>query len=148
MSPHQLAEMLKTEALIPEQIDTIGDYYFDKYFSFDEFDSPERPGTGDLMDDDFLSRIAMARHIADTPFIITSGYRTKERNKMVGGVPNSSHLNGTAVDIACGNSRLRFRILESLLTVGLNRIGIGNTFIHVDADPDKSGDVIWTYPNK
>ena len=28
---------------------------------------------------------------------------------------------------------------------GIDRIGIGNTFIHVDIDDSKSSDVIWTY---
>jgi len=32
-----------------------------------------------------------------------------------------------------------------LLEVGFTRIGIGNTFIHVDIDKDKSQNVIWTY---
>jgi hypothetical protein len=30
---------------------------------------------------------------------------------------------------------------------GIDRIGIGDTFIHIDIDEDKSPDVIWTYGN-
>jgi hypothetical protein len=29
--------------------------------------------------------------------------------------------------------------------VGFNRIGVANTFIHVDNDPSLPEDVIWTY---
>ena len=35
--------------------------------------------------------------------------------------------------------------MKSLMKVGFNRIGVGNTFIHVDIDPEKPIDVIWTY---
>jgi len=37
----------------------------------------------------------------DNPIIITSGYRSPEVNKAVGGSPTSNHLTGCAVDIRC-----------------------------------------------
>jgi uncharacterized protein YcbK (DUF882 family) len=37
----------------------------------------------------------------DEPIIITSGYRSPEVNKAVGGSPTSNHLTGCAVDIRC-----------------------------------------------
>ena len=97
------------------------------------------------MDVDFLARLDEAREYANIPFIINSAYRTKEHNARIGGVPNSSHLKGLAVDIKAKDSRTRFLILEALLSVGFSRIGIANTFIHVDSDIDKSLNVIWTY---
>ena len=65
--------------------------------------------------------------------------------KSVGGTPNSSHLIGWAADISATSSNRRFLIVQALMEVGFNRIGIGDTFVHVDCDPDKVGNVIWLY---
>ena len=64
---------------------------------------------------------------------------------MVGGTKTSSHLKGYAIDVSCDNSADRFRLIEVLMLVGFNRLGIAKTFIHVDNDPDKSKNVIWVY---
>jgi len=82
-------------------------------------------------------------HIVD--LTITSGYRCKKHNAEVGGSPTSSHLKGLAVDLAAPNSRTRYSILEWCFELCLGRIGIGKTFIHIDKDPDKPGDVLWLY---
>jgi len=97
------------------------------------------------MDLDFLSKLDEAREIANIPFKINSAYRSKEHNANIGGKPNSSHLKGLAVDISVTDSRSRFIVLEALIKVGFNRIGIADTFIHVDDDKDKSDRVVWTY---
>ena len=60
-----------------------------KYFTLDEFDCPSHEGSGVNMDSSFLAKLEEAREIAGIPFRITSGYRTKEHNTYVGGVPNS-----------------------------------------------------------
>jgi len=116
-----------------------------KYFTLEEFDSPDLPNSGVNMDSDFLTMLDKAREIAGIPFKINSGYRTKERNQKANGKKDSSHLIGKASDIACSGSRERWIILDSLIQVGFNRIGIADTFIHVDSDESKSPNVIWTY---
>ena len=116
-----------------------------KYFNIEEFDSPDEPGSGQYMDDEFLEMLDNARHLAGIPFIINSGYRTKAANRDAGGLRNSAHLDGFAADIRCNASRERMYIVGALLEAGFNRIGIGNGFIHVDNDPTKPEDVIWTY---
>ena len=100
------------------------------------------------MNQEFLHNLDRARELAGIPFVITSSYRTPEKNKEVGGSENSSHLKGLAVDIRVRSSSERHTILGSLICVGFNRIGIGQNFIHVDQDPDKASNVIWTYKNK
>ena len=120
-----------------------------QYFSYDEFDSPLQEGSGQLMSNELISMLDHARDLAGVEFKITSGYRIEadiDRLKKAGYKVSSksSHLKGLAADIACNNST-RYNILESLLKVGFNRIGIGSTFIHVDIDPDKPPFTIWTY---
>ena len=113
-----------------------------KYFKLSEFD--DAPGTGKNMKKEFLTKLDKARAIADVPFKITSGYRSKETNKRVGGVSTSSHLKGLAADISCKDSSTRQKIVNALIQVGFTRIGIADTFIHCDTDKDKQ-DAIWLY---
>ena len=54
-------------------------------------------------------------------------------------------MQGLAADIACGTSRERMEIITALLTVGFDRIGIGDGFVHVDCDVERDEAVIWTY---
>tara|TARA_R110002033_G_scaffold6493_2_gene25356 strand:+ start:93 stop:452 length:360 start_codon:yes stop_codon:yes gene_type:complete len=115
------------------------------YFSLSEFDSPDLPNSGVNMDQRFLTQLEQAREYAGIPFRITSGYRTELRNEQVGGVSNSSHIRGCASDISCGSSSDKFTIVQALLDAGFNRIGIASNFIHVDNDPGKPANVIWTY---
>ena len=116
-----------------------------KYFKLSEFDSPDMVGSGEAMDREFLSKLDQARSLCDIPFKITSGYRSEAHNKKVGGVSGSSHTKGLAADISCANSAQRHIIVTALLKVGLNRIGIADSFIHVDIDPSKVANVIWIY---
>lgn len=116
-----------------------------KYFKTDEFDSPDLPGSGQLMQEEFLMKLDKAREIAGISFKINSGIRTVSHNAKVGGKSKSAHLTGYAADIAVNGSRSRFIILEALISAGFNRIGIANSFIHVDCHPDLDEDVVWMY---
>ena len=110
-----------------------------------EFDSPDEEGSGNKMKPSFIQKLKEARDLAAVPFIINSGYRSKAHNRKVGGVESSSHLEGWAADIACTNSRHRAKILNAAIQVGFNRIGIANSFIHLDIDPNKPREVFWLY---
>lgn len=116
-----------------------------KNFNSNEFDSPDKPSTGMLMDKKFIETLQKARDIANTPFIITSGYRTIEHNKKVGGVSNSSHLKGKACDIKIKDDQHRHQILRGLILAGFRRIGIAKTYIHVDTDENKNQNRVWMY---
>ena len=121
-----------------------------RYFNYTEFDSPDELGSGKNMSPKILEMLDIAREKYDKPIKITSGYRTQAYNENLKArgykaSKNSSHLKGLAVDIHCNNSKDRFVLVDILLDVGFNRIGIANTFIHVDIDEDKPTHLIWTY---
>ena len=116
-----------------------------KYFKLEEFDSSDEPGSGAKMHKEILHMLDAVRKEYGKPIKINSGYRTEARNKKIGGVPNSSHLKGLAVDISCKNSKDRFALVNLLLKAGFKRIGIAGSFIHVDIDKNKSQNVIWGY---
>jgi|TARA_R110002033_G_scaffold124274_2_gene166374 zinc D-Ala-D-Ala carboxypeptidase len=116
-----------------------------RYFKLEEFDSPDEPGSGSNMHEEILHMLDVVRKKYGKPIKINSGYRTVDRNKKIGGVKNSSHLKGLAVDISCKESKDRFILLNLLIEVGFRRIGIAKSFIHVDIDKNKSQDVAWGY---
>jgi uncharacterized protein YcbK (DUF882 family) len=96
------------------------------------------------MNKDFLFVLDEAREFAGIPFVINSAYRSPEHPLSIKN-PSSSHIKGLAVDIKATDSNTRFKIVKALVTVGFTRIGIADTFIHVDLDLDKTQNVIWTY---
>ena len=122
-----------------------------KYFDISEFDSPDLPSSGINMDSGFLQLLDECRETAGIPFKITSGYRTKEYNQSLKdrgykASKNSAHLKGFAVDIAATDSVTRHKIISAALSVGINRIGVAKTFVHLDTDPEKPAqNCIWTY---
>lgn len=116
-----------------------------KYFKLSEFDSPDILGSGKNMNEEFLYMLDAARKVYGKPMRVNSGYRSEAHNKKVGGVSSSSHLKGLAADISCKNSNERFEMLQAFIKAGFKRIGVADSFIHVDNDKDKSQNVIWTY---
>lgn len=98
---------------------------------------------GLVVDEAFLERLNKARAIAHTPFRINSGYRCPTHNVAVGS-KSRNHVSGRAADIACTHGALRLRIILALLEVGFRRIGVGQTYVHVDDMPDMPHS-IWVY---
>ena len=96
------------------------------------------------MSKEFLFVLDEAREFAEIPFIINSAYRSPNHPLSIKN-PTSSHIKGLAVDIKATDSKTRFKIVKALIEVGFTRIGIADTFIHVDLDLDKTQEVIWTY---
>ena len=119
------------------------------HFKYSEFDSPDRLGSGSNMDKYFLQKLDSARGKDTVPYVITSGFRTKEYNQDLirrgfPASPNSSHLKGLAADISANTPEKRKRIVKALLAAGFLRIGIAGTFIHVDLDESKH-QTFWKY---
>ena len=80
------------------------------------------------------------------PFNINSGLRTKEENdKLKDSASDSAHLSGLAVDISIKDSIKRYKLVQVALNNGINRLGIADTFIHIDISPTHPKNVIWLY---
>lgn len=117
------------------------------YFTYEEFDQPGIPGSGkEKMDTRLIMILDNMRHRSQIPYKINSGFRTEAYNKKIGGVKNSSHIKGKAADISAADSKTKFSIIEAALHFGIQRIGVGTNFIHIDIDDkDKTAKVCWTY---
>jgi zinc D-Ala-D-Ala carboxypeptidase len=116
-----------------------------RWFHPSEFDDPTSPGSGMAMRIEIMWRLDTIRWMIGQPLTITSGFRTEAHNDEVGGVDGSSHTAGFAVDVACRTSQLRYAILRAAQNVGISRVGIARTFIHLDCDPSKPKEVAWLY---
>ena len=55
-----------------------------------------------------------ARDELKAPIKITSGFRTKEINEIIGGAKNSQHCNGQAADLVCYDNKKLFLILQDM----------------------------------
>lgn len=100
-------------------------------------------GTFDDMNPKLLKMLDELRGKAGIPIVLSSAFRCSKHNKKVGGVTNSSHVKGMAVDMKCYDGRTRFKILKAAFEVGFRRIEPKSTWIHVDVDPDKTQDTVF-----
>jgi ribosomal protein L13E len=93
---------------------------------------------------ELVAMLEKAREIAGIPFVITSGFRTTEKNESVGGVKDSSHTQGLAVDLRARNSNEHFIITKALMEAGFTRISkMYKTHIHADIDNTKPQNVLF-----
>lgn len=93
---------------------------------------------------EFVSLLDKARDISGIPFIITSGYRDAQHNENVGGVKDSAHTFGLAVDLRVKDGVSGGKILIALIKVGLNRFGFyKDGHIHIDYDLTKPNPCYW-----
>jgi uncharacterized protein YcbK (DUF882 family) len=96
------------------------------------------------LDQEFVALLDRARGMAGVPFIITSGLRSPDQNKNIGGVEDSAHLFGLAVDLLCRDDLSRFKIVKALISLGVSRIGIySDGHIHCDVSTTLPQGVMW-----
>ncbi len=97
--------------------------------------------------DDMVLLLQQLREDVDFPIRLSSAYRCPSWNQKVGGHPNSSHMEGLAVDILCSGEKA-LAIVESAIRLGFTGCGIsqkrGQKFVHLDLKktPTKR---LWSY---
>lgn len=111
--------------------------YTPRFFKDSEFRRCNPPCRLADIDEGLLYKLDQAREICDFPFIVNSAYRTVDHELSHGRKGTSSHTKGLAVDLKCGSSHIRLKMVSALLQVGFHRIGVYPTFIHADIDEDK-----------
>lgn len=126
--------------------------YTPKYFKEKEFQACSPACSMSDMHPETLRRMDALREAAGIPCVLNSAGRTYEWERSKGRPGTSSHVykkDGSmkcrAVDIRCNNNANRMKLIKAAIEVGYRRIGVANTFIHVDDDPAKSQDVVWMY---
>lgn len=109
-------------------------------FSKSEFESKD----GAEMPSDVLENVKVVaeqlqvlRDVLNIPIKINSAYRSPLHNKKIGGVRNSQHITGKAVDIVAKGittNYLAFKINELIIKGKMLEGGVGiyDTFVHYD----------------
>ena len=109
------------------------DISLSKNFHLSEFTCKCGRCRNQLVDLGMLARLQKLRDVLGVPLYITSAYRCPTHNRNVGGVSNSRHTKGDAVDISIGNINWG-TLVEEAKNVGFTGIGYGQNrgFIHLD----------------
>jgi uncharacterized protein YcbK (DUF882 family) len=108
-----------------------------EHFNLREFQSPDTEEV--KIYPEVIEKLEQLRMYIDKPIMIHSAYRTALHNRKVGGVKNSYHCQGMAVDISSLGVSLD-ELKKYALAVGFKGIGIYRTkgFIHLDIGPERT----------
>ena len=116
-----------------------------KYFKEAEFQRCSPACSLQDMKQDFMLQLDFMREAAGIPLVLNSAYRSATYEKQQKRTGTSAHTLGCAVDIQCNTDQNRWKIVNAALAVGFTRIGISNTFVHVDNSRSHTKDVVWLY---
>lgn len=111
-----------------------------RYFTAADFKEDGRD-VSDRMNADFLIKLDTCRHLCGFPFVVTSSWRSPEKNRRVGGSPGSMHLKGRAVDIRVSDGAQRWKVVQAAVSLGLS-VGIMQNAVHLD---DREGPIVFHY---
>jgi len=100
-------------------------------------------GKNDIKDE-LAFKIQVVRELIKRPISINSGIRCLAHNTANNSKPTSSHIDGWAADLGYKGSMERYTLLSAITQV-FDRVGVANTFIHVDVDANKTAGALWLY---
>jgi uncharacterized protein YcbK (DUF882 family) len=108
-----------------------------EHFTKEEFACQCECGTGEISMI-LVNALEYTRVHYGKPMRINSGIRCISHNRKIGSRDTSSHIKCLAVDIACNDKKTRLDLVKYLIRDGeFERIGLHDSFIHVDVDYDK-----------
>ena len=101
-----------------------------RYFKFSEFVKEE----GGFIDSELVIKLEKLREYCGFPLIITSGYRSAQKNEEVGGAVNSYHLRGEAVDVSIKgfSPSMLYRLVKGSFLAGFGGIILYPFHVHLD----------------
>lgn len=102
-------------------------------------------GKKEDIDQGLVNSLERLEHVLGHELTFSSGYRCQACNAAAGGVKNSAHMRGLAVDILASSSADRYHLIYCAVTQGFARIGIGRNFVHLDIDLSLPQHVVWLY---
>lgn len=106
--------------------------YIPTYFSAGEFLTCSPACKIEDMDVEFLRILDNVRAFYGRPITLTCAYRSRDYDKSKGRDGSSYHCKGRAVDVYCRDPYHRAELVYAAQACGLNGIGIGKNFIHLD----------------
>ena len=120
-----------------------------KYFKLSEFECKCGCGLNNFSHE-LAVTVDEMRGACGFPFKVRSACRCISHNKKEGGKRNSDHLAtkskpSEGVDIQAINNYQRFKIIQEAIFRGIDRIGIGRTFIHLGIREGNPKERIWLY---
>ena len=115
------------------------------YFPPSDFTKCNPPCKKSDMHPETLCKLNNARHIAGIPFVLNSAYRSPAHDRARGRSGTGAHTLGRAVDIRCHADDTRWKIITAAIEAGFTRIGVADSFVHVDDSPTHAQGVVWTY---
>ena len=111
-----------------------------KYFKIEDFDCKE---TGEnKISVDFIHSLDQLREACKFPFVVTSGYRSKEHSVEKRKQNPGTHAQGIAADIKVSGGAQRMAIVKHASAMGMS-VGVAKTFVHVDIR--KTPAMCWCY---
>ena len=111
-----------------------------KYFKIEDFACQE---TGENeISVDFIHALDQLRAACNFPFIITSGYRSKDHSVEKRKAKAGTHASGIAADIRVSGGAQRMAIVKHASAMGMS-VGVAKTFVHVDTR--KTEQMCWCY---
>jgi zinc D-Ala-D-Ala carboxypeptidase len=107
-----------------------------KYFKLKEFACKGKGccGASHPISQELIDGLDRLRELIDKPIVVTSGFRCRAHNSIIGGAANSYHTMGMAADIVCKGVRPS-DIREFAERVDVFRKGgiiVYSNFVHLD----------------